>query len=92
MKLGGLILCYPLNLQGVPKKTLLLSGFEFFTLEEVFLGVVFHQKLIGDGLMCPTCVLYIENMCFFAHTTPVSAYEICVFTTKKLYFCQDLCI
>ena len=53
-----------LDLQGVPKKTLLLSGFEFLTLEEVFLGVVFHQKLIGDGLICPTCVLYIENTCF----------------------------
>ena len=31
-------------LQGGPKKTLLLSGFEFLTLGEVFLGVTFHQK------------------------------------------------
>ena len=51
-------------LQGGPKKTLLLSGFEFLTLGEVFLGVVFHQKLIGDGLRCPTCVLHVENTCF----------------------------
>ena len=51
-------------LQGGPKKTLLLSGFEFLTLGEVFLGVVFHQKLIGGGLMCPTCVLHVENTCF----------------------------
>ena len=43
---------------------LLLSGFEFLTLGEVFLGAVFHQKLIGDSLMCPTCVLYVENTCF----------------------------
>ena len=50
--------------QGGPKKTLLLSGFEFLTLGEVFLGVVFHQKLIGDGLRFPTCVLHVENMCF----------------------------
>ena len=32
------------NLQGVPKKMSLLSGFDFLTLGEVFLGVVFHQK------------------------------------------------
>ena len=42
-------------IQGGPKKTLLLSGFEFLNLGEVFLGVVFHQKLIGDVLWCPTC-------------------------------------
>ena len=47
------------KLQGGPKKTLLLSGFEFLTLGEVFLGVVFHQKLIGGGLTCPTCVLHV---------------------------------
>ena len=55
-------------LQGGPKKTLLLSGFEFLTLGEVFLGVVFHQKLIGGGPKCPTSVLNVENT-FFAHKT-----------------------
>ena len=32
------------KLQGVPKKMPFLSGFEFLTLGEVFLGVTFHQK------------------------------------------------
>ena len=56
------------DLQGGPKKTLLLSGFEFLTLGEVFLGVVFHQKMIGGGPKCPTSVLNVENT-FFAHKT-----------------------
>ena len=30
--------------QGVPKKMSVLSGFEFLTLGEMFLGVTFHQK------------------------------------------------
>ena len=38
--------------------------FEFLILGEVFLGVVFHQKLIGGGLKCPTSVLHVENTCF----------------------------
>ena len=32
------------KLQGVPKKIGILSGFEFLTLGEVFLGVTFYQK------------------------------------------------
>ena len=36
--------CLTLYLQGVPQKIGLLSGFEFLTLGEVFLGVTFHQK------------------------------------------------
>ena len=55
-----------LLLQGVPKKMSLLSGFDFLTLGEVFLGVVFHQKLIGDGLRFLTCVLHVENTCFLS--------------------------
>ena len=58
---------------GCPKKMLLLSGFEFLTLGEVFLGVVFHQKLIGDGLMCPKCVFHVENECIFPYKTSVFA-------------------
>ena len=45
------------NSTGCPKKTLLLSGSEFFTLGEVLLGVVFLQKLTGVGhvpYMCPS--------------------------------------
>ena len=32
------------SLQGVPKKMVILSGFEFLTMGEVFLEVTFHQK------------------------------------------------
>ena len=32
------------KLQGVPKKMLIMSGFEFLTFGEVFLGVTFYQK------------------------------------------------
>ena len=46
------------------QKTLLLSGFEFLTLGGVLLGTIFLQKLIGDGLTCPTHVFNVENTCF----------------------------
>ena len=46
------------------QKTLLLSGFEFLVLGGVLLGTIFLQKLIGDGLTCPTHVFNVENTCF----------------------------
>ena len=79
-------------LQGGPKKSLLLSGFEFLTLGEVFLRVVVRQKLIGGGPKCPTCVLHVKNTCFlliihlflhikyvFLHPKTITFVRICVF-------------
>ena len=35
------------NLQGVPKKMVILSGFEFLTLRGVFLGIKINSKNFG---------------------------------------------
>ena len=58
----------------------------------MFLGVVFHQKLIGGGPKCPTCVLHVKNTCFlliihlflhikyvFLHPKTITFVRICVF-------------
>ena len=68
----------------VQKKTLLLSGFEFLTLGEVFLGVVFHQKLIGGGPKCPTCVLHVKNTCFLLIIHLFLHIKLCFYTQKPL--------
>ena len=51
------------------QKTLLLSGFEYLSLGGVLLGTVFHQKLFGDGLACPTPVTLAEKTCFVGKKT-----------------------
>ena len=51
------------------QKTLLLSGFEYLSLGGVLLGTVFHQKLFGDGLACPTPVSLAEKTCFVGKKT-----------------------
>ena len=51
------------------QKTLLLAGFEYVSLGGLLLGTVFHQKLFGDGLTCPTHVSLTENTCFVGKKT-----------------------
>ena len=51
------------------QKTLLLSGFVYISLGGVLLGTVFHQKLFGDGLACPTPVSLAEKTCFVGKKT-----------------------
>ena len=44
-------LIYSYNIQGVPKKMLLLSSFEFLTLGGVFIGVTNNSKNFGNKKM-----------------------------------------
>ena len=64
------------------KITLLLSGFELFTLKGMLLGTIFHQKLIDDGLTCTTHVLHVEKTCFVGKKTDAFCSKTYVFHTK----------